>query len=279
LVAGNPAALPTVPALNSPATTESLPGKFIFTDYFTSDIEATRRFYGELFGWEWRWIGPDRSYGMFYHDDIAVAGVVLHESNDNERAYGRWIFYLSTDDVPKKVEAVSAEGGRVMLEPTVLPARGTLAVVADPEGAPFGLLSSDSGDPADYRAEPGEWLWVSLYSRDVEKASQFYRLLFGYDVTRAEDTADEADLVLSRDGVARGGISPLAAGSASYPTWLGYIRVADVGASVAKALEMGGAILVAPDPALLDGNLAIIADPIGAPIALIHWTYENEAAR
>ena len=279
LAAGSPAVLPTLPALNSPVTAERLPGKFIFADFFTSDIEAARRFYGELFEWEWRWIGTDQSYGIFYHDDIAVAGVVLHESPDNDRAYGRWIFYLSTDDVAKKVAEITTGGGRVMLEPTRVPDRGTLAVIADPEGAPFGLLNSDSGDPADYRSAPGEWLWISLYSRDVEKASNFYRSLFGYDVTRADDAGDELHYILSKNGVARAGISHLGAESTSYPTWLGYVQVDDVGAYVARAIEKGGVVLQGPDPAILDGNLAIVADPIGAPIALIHWTYGEEAAR
>ena len=51
--------LPPLPALNDPATTERLPGKFVFADFFTSDVERARDFYGELFGWEWRWVGPD----------------------------------------------------------------------------------------------------------------------------------------------------------------------------------------------------------------------------
>jgi predicted enzyme related to lactoylglutathione lyase len=274
------AAVPPLPALNNPATEEHLPGTFIFADFFTSDIEAARRFYGGLFGWEWRWTSADHSYGMFYQDGIAVAGVVLHEAADKNRPYGRWIYYLSSDDVADKVADITAHGGRVLLEPRDLPARGTLAVVADEEGAPFGLLDSSSGDPADYRAEPGEWLWVSLYSRDTHKALDFYRMLFDYDVSEADDTGDGLDFILSQGGYARAGVGHLAVESDSHPTWLGYIRVEDVAASVARAVSEGGAVLIAPEPALLDGNLAVVSDPMGAPIALIHWTFDDaEAAR
>jgi hypothetical protein len=72
-IADDSAERPPLPALNNPATGESLPGKFIFADFFTSDIEAAKRFYGSLFGWEWRWASPDHSYGLFYQANIAVA--------------------------------------------------------------------------------------------------------------------------------------------------------------------------------------------------------------
>ena len=109
LFAQTGAALPPLPALNDPATTERLPGKFIFADFFTSDIETARRFYGGLFGWEWRWMSPDHSYGMFYQDNIAVAGVVLHEAVDPKQACGRWIYYLASGDVAKKVANITGE--------------------------------------------------------------------------------------------------------------------------------------------------------------------------
>ena len=277
-IAGSSPSWPPVPALNDPATGEHLRGKFIFADFFTSDIEASKRFYGSLFGWEWRWESPDRSYGIFYQGNIAVAGVVLQEATDTDRPYGRWIYYLSTEQVPKKVADIVAAGGRVLLEPRSMPDRGTLAVVADAEGALFGLLDSSSGDPADYRSAPGEWLWVSLYSQDVEGASRFYQSQFGYEITEAYDSGDELDFFLSKGGFARAAISHLSAESGSHPTWVGYVQVDDVAASVARAVELGGEVLLGPDPAVLAGNLAIVSDPIGAPIALIHWTYDDPEA-
>ena len=46
--------LPPLPALTDPATDENIPGKIVWADYFTSDLDLARRFYGELFDWEWR---------------------------------------------------------------------------------------------------------------------------------------------------------------------------------------------------------------------------------
>jgi len=105
-------------------------------------------------------------------------------------------------------------------------------------------------------------------------------MLFGYDISDAEDTGDGLGFILSKGGIARAGVGRLPMGYDSYPTWLGYIRVEDVAASVAEAVALGGEVLLGPDPAMADGNLAVISDPMGAPIALIHWTfYDGEAGR
>ena len=268
--------LESVPALNNPASELKIPGKFIFADYFTSDITAAKAFYGNVFGWQWRWITADQSYGMFYQGDVAIAGVALRESSTPNTAYGRWIHYLSTGDVAAKVAAVSKAGGRVLLEPQTLPDRGILAVVADADGAPFGLLNSSSGDPADYRSEVGEWLWVSLFSNDVKKAAHFYQNLLGYEVIDAEDTDNELDVILSKNGYARAGIGQLPESSESHPSWLGYIYVDNVTAYLTKAVAQGAEVLVPPNAALMDGKMAVIADPLGAPIALINWSFGDK---
>ena len=49
--------LPPLPPLTDPPSGEQIPGKFVWSDLFSNDIDANRQFYGQLFGWEWRWIG------------------------------------------------------------------------------------------------------------------------------------------------------------------------------------------------------------------------------
>ena len=55
------------------------------------------------------------------------------------------------------------------------------------------------------------------------------------------------------------------------PGWLGYIRVAEVGSTVALAEQLGGRVLVAPRPELFDGKVALIADPSGAAFGVLQW--------
>lgn len=269
-----------LPALNDPPTQLRVPGKFIWADYFTSDVEAARRFYGELFDWEWRWINSTagRQYGMFYKDGFAVAGVAERPGADPDpdRPYGRWIYYLSVADVGRSVSDVEARGGRVLLEQRSYPDRGEFAILADPEGALFGVMDSTTGDPEDFQAEAGEWIWISLYSRNATQAAQLYASMFGYNTYEPEEESEVLDIVLASQGKARAGVGTLSENAESHPTWLGYVRVKDVNATAGRAAAFGGEALYGPDESIVGGDLAVIADPLGAMFGLLRWTFDAE---
>jgi hypothetical protein len=56
------------------------------------------------------------------------------------------------------------------------PQRGRQAVLADPDGAVFAVLAVEGGDPPDYLATPGEWMWSSLHVRDPKQETAFYKV-------------------------------------------------------------------------------------------------------
>jgi len=270
--------LPPLPPLTDPATDTWIPGKFVWADLFTSDVAAARRFYSAVFDWEWRWVTqhPDHPYGIFYKNDVAVAGVAHRDSPEPGAPYGRWVHYLSTNDVSETAGRIAQRGGRTLLARRSIPYRGDLAVVADPEGAPFGLLHSSSGDPPDFRAGFGEWLWVGLASRDAAAASKFYQSLFGYEIHDLRDSPTVLEFILAGGGHSRAGIGQLSEESDARPTWVGFVRVEDLEASVERAQAAGGELLYAPDNDGSNGDLAIVADPFGAPVGLMRWTFEAE---
>ena len=269
-------ALPPLPPLNDPATDVQIPGKFIWVDLFTSDVAAARKFYGELFGWEWRWVSQrtGNAYGMFYQDGVAIAGVAEVESPDPDETYARWVYYISVEDVDAAISGVEGRGGRTMLARHDVPKRGAFAVLADPEQTPFGVLHSSSGDTEDYKAEVGEWLWVGLYSHDAEAAAEFYSSVFGYDVFKRDHDTEVIDYVLSSNDYARAGIDQLPPDYDSHATWLGYVRVEDVASVLERAKTPGAEVLYEPE-GRLEGELAILTDPFGTPLGIMRWTYED----
>jgi hypothetical protein len=272
--------LPPLPPLEQPAHDTRSPGKFIWADLFTSEFDAARKFYAETFGWEWRWVSqhPKHRYGIFYSDGHAVAGVAHYVPPETKEAYGRWIHYLSVEDVTSAVTGVETRGGRVLLSRRSVPNRGDFAIVADAEGAPFGVLRSSSGDPPDYRAQIGEWLWVGLFARDADAASKFYASLFGYEVydyKGDDDGADVLEFVLAAGGHSRAGVGQLSAQSESKPTWLGSVRVDDVAATLERARSAGGEVVYEANPEDMASHLSVIVDPFGATVGVMQWTFED----
>ena len=261
-----------LPPLTDPATHETLTGKFVWGDLFTSDVELSRAFYERLFGWQWVVISePPSSYGMLYAHGVPVAGIVHRAPTTGTAGYGRWVHYVSVEEVAAAQQLTQRRGGRVLLARQQVLDRGEFAVVADPDSAIFGLMHSSSGDPGDYRVTTGEWLWYQLFTRDPATAAGFYKSLVGYSVSDRPDSHDIVDLVLASSGYARASIGALSKESKASPTWVGFIRVADVGTITARVRELGGEVLY--ESATESSDLAIIADPNGATLGLLKWDY------
>ncbi len=264
--------LPLLPPLVDQADGTRLPGKFVWADLFSSDPEASRDFLVGLLDWEWRWVSMEqgRRYGIFYSGGSAVAGLVHHRRPDDpDAAYARWAYFVSVKDVDDALARAQVQGAEVLLPAREVADRGRFAILADNEQAPLGLLTSSSGDPGDYRAEPGEWLWHQLFSRDPRAAAGFYQQLFGYELHAPDDYPDLVDHILASDGFARAGIAQLAPGSDSLPQWLGLVRVADLQGALSRVEALGGKILLAPSAEVAEGTVALVADPLGAPLGLV----------
>ncbi len=158
----------------------------------------------------------------------------------------------------------------MVVSPRNLPQRGMTAIVADRDGTLIGLLDSSSGDPHDRLHADGDFVWATFFVRDVQRAVPFYRELFGYTVTEDDRTAEVNDYILSRDDIPRASLAPLPADHAeARPGCLGFVRVADVEAVVARAIGLGAKVLI-PPRAVEDGHqFAILADPLGAAVAVV----------
>ncbi len=74
-----------------------------WTDLFTSDVEGSRKFYSELFGWEALEPSPEfGGYFMFSLNGKEVAGG-MGDMGDI-KANNAWKVYLQTDDINATLE-------------------------------------------------------------------------------------------------------------------------------------------------------------------------------
>ena len=261
---------PVLPPLTTISGSPRLPGKFVWADLVTDNLPAAQKFYAQLFGWQFYMLGD---YSIVINEDRPLAGMFQRPRPKDRPAQPRWFGYISIRNVAAAQKSVTKLGGRVLAAPQKFPKRGEQAVFADPEGAVFGVVKSSSGDPEDFLAEPGDWVWVQLLSRDAQKASEFYRAVAGYEVAANTSTNRLSDHVLVSEGYARATVRSIPSANTNVqPTWLPFVRVKNVGESVARTKELGGEVRVEPNPEVFGGKVAVIADPTGAAVGLLEWS-------
>jgi predicted enzyme related to lactoylglutathione lyase len=264
-----------LPALTQPASGEHHVGKVIWTDLVTPDLDAAKRFYGALFGWTFRAVPGDPNYALALRDGEPMAGLFQKALTAGQSQQPAWLTFLAVRDVDATERAVLRLGGKVLSRSHDYPQRGRQAVLTDPDGAVFAVLAAQGGDPSDYAPEPGERIWASLMVKDPKRETAFYQAVFGYDVYElpSEGDDDGQHAILSGDNYARVGLNALPADSKRrHPHWLNFVRVTDAAAVAEQAVMLGGRVLVEPRIDRHRGQLAILADPSGAPFGVMEWS-------
>jgi len=263
-----------LPPIGGPSSAEHHVGKVIWADLVTPDLASAERFYSGLFGWTFQTIHTgDTDYAVARLGDRPIAGLLQRPVPGGEHRQPAWLTFIAVRDVDAAERVALSHGAKVLAEPRTYAGRGRQAVFTDPEGAVFAVLASNSGDPPDYLAEPGEWIWSSLLARDPGQAAAFYQDVFGYDVFDLPSEDGLEHVILSSDDFARASANALPADSAHrHPHWLNFVRVVDTADAATKAVALGGRVLVEPRIDRHGGKVAVVADTAGAPIGLMEWT-------
>jgi predicted enzyme related to lactoylglutathione lyase len=256
-------------AVCAQAQLSHIPGKFVRADLLTNDLPAVKAFYGGLFGWQFT-DHADRA--AILADDRELGSIFQRDLPPDDVRRPRWIAYMSVPDVDAAQQIVNQHGGSTLLAPRDATGLGKLAVFSDAEGAVFGAIRLTDGDPEDYLAEPGEWIWLQLLSRDAARAGEFYARLAPYELY----DEGSGSYLLASDGYARAALKTIPADRTELqPAWLPFVRVANIAEATGRVEQLGGKVLVQPRPELFDGKVAVIADPAGATLGILEWQYET----
>lgn len=248
---------------------EPLTGKFVWYDLITEDLDASMRFYGELFDWTFEDM-PARSGGRYVvarDGDTYVAGLLQVAPRADGRNVSRWLPYVSVDDVDEALARGVASGATVAVAARNV-ALGRVAAIVDSEGAVVGIARSDIGDPDDRttRAEPGRTVWTELLANDPVRAAAFYRALAGYSIREIERRGGQYT-VLASAGADRAGILEKPSPEIT-STWLTHFGVSDPDTAADRAEQLGGGVIAPASPDLRDNTMAIVTDPAGAVLVL-----------
>ncbi|MGH9102404.1 MAG: VOC family protein [Acidimicrobiales bacterium] len=248
----------------------TLAGTPCWADLWTSDVEGSRRFYGELFGW--KPLDPDPDYGGYFNfarQGAPIAGC-MGDMGDM-RADDTWKPYLATKDMTSTLEAAKAAGAQVAVPAMPVGDLGVQGVIVDPTGATLGLWQAGSWPGFGVVEEHGAPSWFELHTGDYAGALAFYRRVFGLDASAVSDSDEFRYSTLRRPGEEAdlAGVcddsSVLRDDEAAH--WAIYWQVDDVDASVAKLRSLGGTVHSGPDSTPY-GRIAVVADPGGAKFML-----------
>lgn len=248
-------------------------GEFNWLDISAKDLEAQSAFYTALLGWVGYDVplGEGQIYRMFYRDDHRVAG--MSQLAPDLVAAGvpsAWNTYLATDDVDATVARAVDLGAAIAMPPMDVPGSGRMAAIQDPTGAFVFFWKPTAPEESIVYSALGTLAWTDLNTREPEKAQAFYSALLAWEF-KARDDAANPYWEIGVGGTGEGGMMPMPemvpAETPSF--WMPYFGSDDVASDVAKAVELGGAVLV--EPTLVEDTVwfAVLTDPMGATFALM----------
>ena len=157
------------------------PGVPSWADLSSPDVEASKRFYAGLFGWQAQDAGPAEEtggYAMFTLKGRNVAGLSPVQDENQPPA---WAVYVATDDVDATAARARDAGGSVLVGPMDVMDAGRMAVFAHPAAGFIGAWQAGRHTGAELVNEPGTFGWNELGTRDPAVAKQFYGAVFGWE--------------------------------------------------------------------------------------------------
>lgn len=156
------------------------PGAPVWVDLASRDLEGSKAFYAQFFGWEPHLVTPDPAaggYTMFTLNGTEVAAVGGAMSPEQPPA---WMVYFGTEDAEATANKVEEAGGKVVAPPFDVLKAGRMAVFQDPTGAFFAVWQPGEHRGAEVVEEPNAFAWTELSTRGVESVKPFYQAVFGW---------------------------------------------------------------------------------------------------
>ncbi|MFD4945801.1 VOC family protein [Streptomyces sp. NPDC058409] len=275
-----------------------------WVDVQLPDLEAGKRFYGELFGWTFR--AGDGPYADALSDGKLVAALAAKQDGRMPTAWG---IYFATDDIVATVARIREAGGQVITDPVRAGRAGVLAQAADPGGAVFGLWQAGDREGFQKQNEPDSFCWTEVHTRQKDRVDAFYEEVFGFQGTDLDASgagasgagdSGTAESGAGESGTAESGVdfrmwSPAgtepgpdtAVGGRSVITdafpaempsyFLSYFAVKDCNAAAGHAVRLGGRIS-APPFDIPYGRMAVLQDDQGAVFAVLQPLVSGKGA-
>jgi predicted enzyme related to lactoylglutathione lyase len=253
-------------------TPEYKPGTFCWVELATTDSEAAKKFYTQLFGWDYvdNPIGPDMVYTMLKLNGKDVGALYkLMAEQLTQGVPPNWLSYVSTANADESVEKAKAAGATVIKEAFDVFTVGRMAVIQDPTGAVFALWQAGTHAGSGIYNVPNSFCWNELMTTDTAVDGEFYSKVFGWGRDTQNFGPMEYTMFSNGERPAGGMLKITPEMGPIPPNWLVYFAVDDCDAMVQKATKLGGNIMKPAEDIPGIGRFAILTDPQNAVFAII----------
>ncbi len=254
----------------------------VWYELMSPDPAGVAPFYRAVIGWDIAAEGmamPNGSeYRMIALADGGFQGGVLTltEGMLAGGAAPGWVTYFDVGDVDAKLDEATAMGAVVHIPAVTMEGVGRMAMLADPQGAPFYLM--DPTPPADNPdAQSGVFMpdtlghcaWNELNTDAAAEQIDFYTALFDWEVAgEMPMPGDHIYKFLNHRETGVGAIGSMKP-EGMPNAWLPYFRVADIGAAASAVEANGGTVLMGPQDVPGGDRIIVTIDPAGAAVGLV----------
>jgi predicted enzyme related to lactoylglutathione lyase len=240
-------------------------------------LKQAEKFYSKVLGWKFDDAGME---GFTYHlakagGDMVAGAMEMPEDTSTMPPF--WMVYFAVTDADAAVASMVAAGAVVHRPVMPIPGTGRFAILADPQGAGFGILEPEpmenggAGGAFDQKKE-GHGNWHELMSTDPKAAMGFYRGQLGWTPSTSMDMGPMGSYDLfAWNGTDIGGMMrstpdmPGPGGS----FWMPYFGTDSASAAAKRIKSAGGSVKNGPMEVPGGAYIVAAADPQGAMFAVV----------
>jgi uncharacterized protein len=257
-----------------------LHGSWVWYELMTTDPQGAKAFYEPVVGWQMTTGHADTDdYGFLTAPDGNMIGGLMRLAEEmcEHGAKPGWLGYIGVDDVDRAVADIEAEGGKCLMPARDVAMAGRIAMVADPGGAVFYIMTpkppegAEGGESTAFQPEIncGHCGWNELMAADAAREVDFYTGRFGWSLPEPMDMGGFGKYQFIAHGDVTVGAIMGRMPEAPEPHWNHYFWVPSIAAAKDKIEGHGGRVINGPMEVPGGGWIVQGIDPQGAMFSLV----------
>ena len=251
---------------NTNTLNASLNQSKIWHDLITPNLENSKSFYKDLFGWDYKTFNVKGFKYALIENKGEVIGSILEVSDTKSSV---WVSSLivTPQEMRETVKSLSETGAELVVKPLKIPGRGKQLIFKGQQGETFSLITnSDVIKPLTLKKQEGNWNGMELWASDIQKAKDFYKKTFKVDSKEVTfDNKPYYFFTSNNENVAGLIKNPLINSDSQ---WVPYLNVSELNSIIVKVKSTNGSVIMNPSSKIRNGSIGIIQDQYGAILCI-----------